>query len=72
MEELELIIITGGETVEYSHSSISYKVKCVKCGNVEPRKYSYSLSKGITEVSTIKCTACGHSQVVKIRYLIEN
>ena len=42
-------------------------MKCEKCGNVESKKHTLSLTQGVTEVASVQCATCGHVQMVKIR-----
>ena len=68
VKDLDVVTITGSDVVLYSHQSITYRVKCPKCGNIEPTSHSVTLARGVTEVATSRCSACGHCQMVKIKY----
>ncbi|MGE0079261.1 MAG: hypothetical protein AB7S48_15485 [Bacteroidales bacterium] len=68
VQDLEVVAIQGGDSVEYNHPSITYVVKCAKCGNVDSEKRTISLTRGVIEVATVTCAKCGHSQMIKIRY----
>jgi len=64
----EVETITGGDMIEHDAPFIAYVVKCKICRSIEPEKHTTSLTKGVTEVITVKCFKCGHTQMVKIRY----
>lgn len=63
-----MITITGGVISKERNSSITYKLKCDKCGNTPDSEYSITVTKGITEISTKKCSFCGNNQVIKMKH----
>jgi len=65
------IIITGGVVSKQSGSSVTYKLKCDKCGNTGSAESTVTVSKGVTEVSSKKCSNCGNNQIIKIKRTAE-
>jgi len=65
------IIITGGVVSKQRGSSVTYKLKCDKCGITESAESTVTVSKGVTEVSTKKCSNCGNNQIIKIKRAAE-
>lgn len=68
VKDLDVVIISGSDIVSHPHQSITYRVKCPKCGNVEESSHSVTLARGVTEVATSRCSGCGHCQMVKIKF----
>jgi hypothetical protein len=68
-KENNMVTITGGVISKQNGSSISFKLKCEKCGNVEHPESLVSLSKGVTEITTKKCSYCGNNQMIKMKLL---
>ncbi len=66
--DIETVVLEGGSCVECSSPTITYVVKCQKCGYVETHRHTVSLTRGVTEVVTVQCDKCNHKQMVKIRY----
>ena len=62
-----MMTISGGIISKESNSSVTYKVKCEKCGNIGDSETTVSVAKGVTEVSTKKCLNCGSYQPIKIK-----
>jgi hypothetical protein len=62
-----MITITGGVISTQSGSSVTYKSKCDKCNNVENHEITVSITKGVTEISTFRCSNCGNHQITKIK-----
>lgn len=62
-----MITITGGVISKQSGSSVTYKSKCDNCNNVEPNETTVSITKGVTEISTFRCSNCGNHQITKIK-----
>ena len=62
-----MLTISGGVITKQSGSSVTYKLKCEKCGNAEPSESTVTLTKGVTEISTKKCSNCGNSQTIKMK-----
>lgn len=75
MEDVKLeenkIAITGGVISKQNGSSITYKLKCEKCGSVEHNENTVTVTKGVTEVSTKKCSSCGNNQVIKLKHIVK-
>jgi len=63
-----MLTISGGIILKQSGSSITYKLKCDKCGNTEPSESTVTLTKGVTEISTKKCSNCGNNQTIKMKH----
>ena len=63
-----MIIISGGEISKERGSSVTYKVKCEKCGEVDQSESTVTVTKGVTEMTTKKCTRCGNNQVIKMKH----
>jgi hypothetical protein len=68
---MNLITISGGVISKQNGSSISYKLKCDKCGNFESTESTVTLTKGVTEISTKKCPICGNNQIIKMKHTAE-
>ena len=66
-----MITISGGVILKQRGSSITYKIKCDKCGNAESSENTVTVSKGVTEISTKKCSNCGNNQIIKMKLLVE-
>lgn len=63
-----MITIFGGIILKQNGSSVTYKLKCDKCGNAESKESTVTLTKGVTEISTKKCDNCGNNQTIKIKH----
>jgi len=63
------IAITGGVISKQKGSSITYKLKCEKCGFIEQDENTVTVTKGVTEVSTKKCSGCGNNQIIKLKHI---
>ena len=63
-----MITISGGVISKQSGSSVTYKLKCVNCNNVELNETTVSITKGVTEITTFRCSNCGNNQITKIKY----
>jgi len=66
-----MITITGGVISKQVGSTVTYKAKCEKCGNVEPEESIVNVSKGVTEIYSKKCSACGNNQTIKMKHISE-
>lgn len=66
-----MVTITGGVISKQNGSSVTFKSKCDKCDNVEPSETTITLTKGVTEVSTFRCSNCGRYQTTKIKDIAE-
>jgi len=64
------IAITGGVISKQNGSSITYKLKCEKCGFIEHNENIVTVTKGVTEVSTKKCSGCGNNQIIKLKHIV--
>jgi hypothetical protein len=69
--ENDVIIISGGVISKQIGSSITYKLLCDKCGNTESTESTVTITKGVTEISTKKCSNCGNNQIVKMKHIID-
>ncbi|BDX36769.1 hypothetical protein CYCD_01240 [Tenuifilaceae bacterium CYCD] len=67
INDIDVVTIQGGSLLEHPFHSITYRVRCEKCGDVESEKHTLSLTQGVTEVASVQCATCGHVQMVKIR-----
>lgn len=67
INDIDVVTIQGGSLLEHPFHSITYRVRCEKCGTVESKKHTLSLTQGVTEVASVQCATCGHVQMVKIR-----
>jgi len=65
------IAITGGIISLQKGSSVTYKFKCDKCGFTEQNEHTVTVTKGVTEVSTKKCSSCGNNQTIKLKHLVK-
>jgi len=63
-----MITITGGVISKQSGSSVTYKVKCDNCENIDPDETTITLTKGVTDLSTKRCSKCGNNQITKLKY----
>ena len=74
MEKTEKILITisGGVISKQIGSSITYKLLCEKCGIAESSEKTITITKGVTEVLSKKCSNCGNNQIIKMKYMIDN
>jgi len=70
-KEKDMITISGGVISKQSGSSITYKLKCDKCGNAESSETTVTVTKGVTEISTKKCSNCGNNQIIKMKHTVE-
>ncbi len=66
-----MIKITGGVISKHKGNSVTFIPKCEKCGNVDTVENTVTLTKGVTEVSTKRCSFCGNNQVIKMKLLVE-
>ncbi len=66
-----MVTISGGIISKQSGSSITYKPKCDKCNEVEFDETTVTITRGVTEVSTKKCSSCGNVQITKIKDVVE-
>lgn len=64
-----MVTIIGGVLSKQSGYTITYKLKCEKCGNIEHPKTTVNLTKGVTEISTKKCSNCGNNQMIKMKHI---
>ncbi len=60
--------ISGGIIIKERGTSVTYQVKCDRCENIEPSEYNVTLTKGVTEISTMRCSKCGNNQITKIKH----
>jgi uncharacterized Zn finger protein len=58
--------ISGGVITKQSGSSITYKLKCDKCGTVDHSESTIT-SNGGTDAYTKRCSKCGNQQKVIIK-----
>ena len=65
-----MVTITGGVISKHKGSSITFIPKCEKCGNAEHAESTVTLTVGVTEVSTRKCSICGNNQIIKMKLLV--
>ena len=63
-----MLTISGGIILKQSGSSVTYKPKCEVCGNAESSECTVTITKGVTEISTNKCSNCGNHQTIKIKH----
>ena len=70
-QEETKIAIAGGVISKQNGSSITYKLKCEKCGFIEHNENTVTVTKGVTEVSTKKCSSCGNNQVIKLKHIVK-
>ncbi|NOU18985.1 MAG: hypothetical protein HOO91_15625 [Bacteroidales bacterium] len=68
---MDMITISGGVILKQIGSSITYKLKCDKCGNAESSENTITIMKGVTEISTKKCSSCGNNQIIKMKHAAE-
>jgi DNA-directed RNA polymerase subunit M/transcription elongation factor TFIIS len=62
------IALKGAIIIEQKGSTLVYKAKCEKCGNVAGTTISTPApSKGGTYTYTYHCTKCGNSQRIEIK-----
>ena len=65
-----MVTISGGVISKHRGSSITFIPKCEKCGNAEHAESTVTLTVGVTEVSTRKCSICGNNQIIKMKLLV--
>jgi len=63
-----MVTIIGGIISNQSGYTITYKLKCKKCENTEQSETTVNLTKGVTEISTKKCSKCGNNQMIKLKH----
>ncbi len=66
-----MITITGGVISKHKGNSVTYIPKCEKCGNVDHLENTVTLTKGVTEVTTKRCSICGNNQIIKMKLMVE-
>lgn len=64
-----MVTISGGIISNQNGYSVTYKVKCEKCETIDSVETTITLTKGVTEITTKKCSSCGNIQIVKMRYV---
>jgi len=62
-----MVIISGGEISKQKDSSVTYRLKCEKCGHVDLLETTVTITRGVTEVTTKKCPSCGNFQTIKMK-----
>lgn len=62
-----MVIISGGEISKQKNSSITYRLKCDKCGHVDLSESTVTITIGVTEVTTKRCSNCGNNQTIKMK-----
>jgi predicted nucleic-acid-binding Zn-ribbon protein len=62
-----MVTISGGIISTQSSSSVSFKLKCELCGEVEFSETRISITRGITDIFLRKCPKCGTNQTIKIK-----
>lgn len=62
-----MITIAGGEVLSHRGTTVTFKLKCDKCGNIDESESSITVMKGVTEVTTKKCSFCGNNQIIKMK-----
>ena len=65
-----MITITGGIISKQRDSLITFKFICDKCGNTGSSENSVNVTKGVTEISTKKCSSCCNNQVIKLKQIV--
>ncbi len=63
-----MVTISGGEISKQKNSSITFRLKCDKCGLVDLSESTITVTKGVTEVTTKKCPNCGNNQTIKMKF----
>ncbi len=63
-----MVTIAGGEVLSHRGTTVTFKLKCDKCGVIDESESSITVMKGVTEVTTKKCPKCGSNQVVKMKF----
>jgi predicted nucleic acid-binding Zn ribbon protein len=63
-----MITIAGGELLSHRGTTVTYKLRCDNCGNIDETESSITVMKGVTEVTTKKCPKCGANQIVKMKF----
>lgn len=66
-----MITISGGVISRSKNTSVTFKLKCDKCGNISDTEVSTTVMLNVTEVITRKCDFCGHNQIIKMKLLPE-
>lgn len=62
-----MITIVGGEVLSHRGTTVTFKLKCDKCGNIDESESSITVMNGVTEVTTKKCPYCGNNQIIKMK-----
>jgi hypothetical protein len=63
-----MIIISGGEISNEKGSTITFKLKCEKCGHLDQSETTVTITTGVTEITTKKCPSCGNNQIIKMKH----
>ncbi len=66
-----MITISGGVILKQSELNITYELNCDRCGNAESFETKANITRGVTEVTTKKCSKCGNNQIIKMKHMIE-
>ena len=66
-----MVTITGGVISKQMGSSVRFIHTCEKCGNSEHPETLVSLTKGVTEITSKKCSKCGNNQMVKLKLIAD-
>lgn len=62
-----MVTISGGVILKQNNTSITYKLKCEKCGHEGESESTITVTVGLTEVTTKKCPHCGNNQIIKMK-----
>lgn len=62
-----MVTISGGVVSKQNNTSVTFRLKCDKCGHTEETESTVTVTLGLTEVTTKKCPSCGHRQIIKMR-----
>ncbi len=62
-----MVTISGGVVSKQNNTSVTFRLKCDKCGHMEESESTVTVTLGLTEVTTKKCPNCEHRQVIKMK-----
>ncbi len=62
-----MVTISGGVISKQNNTSITYRLKCEKCGHEDESESTVTVTVGLTEVTSKKCPNCGNRQIIKMK-----
>ena len=62
-----MVTISGGVVSKENNTSVTFRLKCDKCGHMDESESTITVTLGLTEVTTKNCPSCGHRQIIKMK-----